>query len=364
MFRLRYPSGEEAIFRSVEELALGLRSGIIGTDTYVLDNTAHVWQPLTQHPLYPEATSLAATLNSYGDLELEPAPVAAMTASGRHRAVDTVRPVYQMASISGGELAARRQQKMLIKAGIVAGAVLIVATSGFMIWHERNQMGAAADSHSQLVTEPESSGRPVAPRASGTYWLSPGILAGRREESQARIDRALIDSSTRLWWEDLVTLDRLRSADSLRTELDRLKRWRKLSTDYRNNSFAMLKVYQDTANIQVRNDQWSLLDVNDWRSRSAFVEGPADAMKVDSLLGGLQKLYELLLAQNGDYQLRSDRAEFTNHRARIEYQRLSGILRRYGSPTPPGERVSLPLSLLRQALEGPPLPPLPPEPDQ
>lgn len=366
MFRLRYASGEEAIFRSVEELALGLRSGIIGTDTYVLDNTAHVWQPLTHHPLYQEATSLAATLNSYSDLDVEPAPavmMAPLTASGRQRAVDlTARPVYQMASISGGELAARRQQKLLIKAGIVAGAVLIVATSGFMIWRERNQSAETPESHSQLVPQ-ASPVRQAAPATSGAYWLSPGILASRREDAQARIDRSLIDSTTHLWLEDLVALGRLRSPDSLRPGLDRLRRWRKLSTDYRNNSFAMLKLYQDSANMQVRNDQWSLLDVNDWRSRAAFVEGPTDAMKVDSLLGGLEKLYELLLTQNGDYQLHPDRAEFGAHRARVEYQRLTGIIKRFGGATPPGERVSLPLSMLRQALDGPPLPPVPPDPD-
>ncbi|HWA17292.1 MAG TPA: hypothetical protein VG817_12725 [Gemmatimonadales bacterium] len=368
MFRLRYASGEEAIFRSVEELALGLRSGIIGTDTYVLDSTAHVWQPLSHHPAYQQATTLAATLHSYGDLELEPVvttPAPLTTPSGQQRAISLPSaPVYQMASISGGELEARRQQKVMIKAGIVAGAALIVALSGFMIWRERGRGNEQAESQAQVPPVPAPARRSTPSAApSGSYWLSPGILASRREDAQARIDQALIDSSTHLWWEDLTALERLRSADSLRIELERLKRWRRLSNEHRTNSFTMLKLYQDTANLQVRNDQWSLLDVNDWRSRGAFVEGPLDALRVDSLLGGLQKLYELLLAQNGQYQLAPGRAEFTAHRARVEYQRLAGILKRHGGPTPPGERVSLPLQLLRQALDGPPLPPVAPGPE-
>jgi hypothetical protein len=364
MIRLRYATGEEAIFRSVEELALGLRSGIIGTDTYVLDNSAHVWQPLTHHPLYQQATTLAATLNPYGDLELEPASLASTPPngtriSGQQRALLTQpRSVYQMASISGGELQARRHQKTLLKAGIVAGAVLVVATSAFMIWKERGRAAERAFAQAQTLPPSPAARRTTRPPASGTYWLSPGILAGRREDAQARIDHALVDSSTHLWWQGLLALERLRSADSIRVELERLKRWRRLSNDHRNASFAMLKAYQDTANIQVRNDQWSLLDVNDWRSRPAFVEGPADALRVDSLLGGLQKLYELLLAQGEDYRLEPGRAEFTNHRARVEYQRLGGILRRHGVSGGPGERTSLPLSLLREAIEGPPLPPV------
>jgi hypothetical protein len=367
MIRLRYTSGEEAIFRSVEELALGLRSGIIGIDTYVLDSTAHVWQPLAQHPLYQEACSLAATLSPYGELELEPMrtePAVGTSSSGDLRAAATsARSVYQMASISGDELQARRQQKTLLKAGIVAGAVLVVATSAFMIWKERGRAAERVLAQAQVLPSSLPARGTTSPPAGGSYWLSPGILAARREGAQARMDHALIDSTTRLWWEDLLALERLRSADSMRVELERLKRWRRLNNDYREASFAMLKAYQDTANAQVRNDQWSLLDVNDWRSRGAFVEGPADALRVDSLLGGLQKLYELLLAQRDDYRLQPGGAEFSNNRARVEYQRLGGILRRHTASGAPGERISLPLSLLREALEGPPLPPVAPQPD-
>lgn len=365
MFRLRYATGEEAIFRSIEELALGLRSGIIGTDTYVLDSTAHVWQPLVHHPCYHEATSLAATFNSYGDLELEPVPPPAPSPSGEYRAATTVpRPVYQMASISGGELRARRTQKAMLKAGIVLAAVAIVATSGFVIWRERSGAVEAGDREPRAIQPAVAPRRRAAAPTGGAYWLSPGILAARREDAQARLDRALTDSSTRLGGEDLVALERLRSADSLRTDLERLRQWRGVADRYRQHSFDMLRAYQDTANAQVSNDQWSLLDLNDWRSRLAFVEGPTDAARADSILTGLQKLYELLLAQQGQHRLQPGQAEFTTYRARIEYQRLTGILKRHG---PAGnsdrERTSLPLTLLRQGLEGPGPPPLPPEPE-
>jgi hypothetical protein len=366
MFRLRYASGEEAIFRSIDELALGLRSGIIGADTYVLDTTVHVWQPLVHHPLYQEAAALAATLSTYGELDLEPVSHIHQTPSGEQRAATiTSRPVYQMASISGGELRARRNQQALMKAGMVLGAVLLVATSGFVIWRERGRQ-SSGDREQRMAQPVPHQARQATPTPPGTaFWLSPGILASRREDAQARLDRALTDSSTRLWWEDLVSLARLRSADSLRIELERLRRWRGVTERYRQHSFDMLRAYQDTANAQVHGDQWSLLDVNDWKSRPAFVEGPSDAMRVDSLLSGLEKLYELLLAQAGRYQLDPVRATFTAYRAEVEYSRLAGILRRHGSSTGNGaERVSLPLALLRQGLDGSPLPPVPVRADQ
>lgn len=362
MFRLRYASGEEAIFRSVEELALGLRSGIIGTDTVVLDSSAHVWQPLTQHPLYPEATALAATLSSMSDLELEPAP--RIVSSGEFRSgTAPPRSVYQMVSISGGELQVRRHQKRLMKAGIVAGAVLVVAASTAVIWNERNRDHVS----SQLEVLPPPAA-PVtrrtasAPGTANAYWLSPGLLAGRRETQQARIDMALSDSSTRMMLLDLLDLARLNSPEGLREGIDLMRRWRALSRDYQETSFRMLRAYQDTANAQVRADQWSLLDVNDWKSRPAFVEGPLDAVRVDSLTHGLQRLYEILLDLKGNYTVQPGRAEFPTLRARVEYQRVMGLIDRYG-PTPANrqERVSLPLSLLRHGLEGPRLPPLPPE---
>jgi hypothetical protein len=364
MFRLRYASGEEAIFRSVEELALGLRSGIIGTDTVVLDNTAHVWQPLAQHPLYPEATALAATL-SYGDLELEPVVGASRAvSSGEFRSpIAPPRSVYQMVSISGGELQARRNQKRLLKGGIVAGAALVVALSAFMIWKERNRTSHT----SQLEVLPRPAApvarrAPAAPNTANAYWLSPGILASRREDSQARIDAVLTDSATRMGLQDLTQISRLNSPDGLREGIDLLRRWRGLSNDYQETSFRMLRAYQDSANAQVRADQWSLLDVNDWRSRPAFVEGPLDMVRHDSLAGGLQRLYEILLDLNGNYSIEPGRAEFSTLRARVEYQRVMGLIERYGpSPANQRERVSLHLSLLRHALEGPRLPPLPPE---
>lgn len=365
MFRLRYSSGEEAIFRSVEELALGLRSGIIGTDTVVLDNAAHVWQPLNQHPQYHEATALAATLNSYGDLELESMPpTQRRPSSGEFRSpVAPPSAVYQMASISGGELQARRNQKRLLKLGIFAGAALIVATSGYMIWKQ------SREEHSSVLEQPRvpppAARRPTAtPAPGGAYWLSPGLLASRRADAQLRIDRSLTDSAVRMGLENLAVVSRLTSPDSLKAGVDILRRWRSLMESYRTTSFGMLRVYQDTANIQVKLDQWSLLDANDWKSRAAFVEGPTDVLQADSLSTGLQRLYEVLLTQQGNYSFEGGRAQFSALRARVEYQRVLGLIERYG-PTPANarERVALPLSLLRHGLEGPKLPPLPPETD-
>jgi hypothetical protein len=251
----------------------------------------------------------------------------------------------------------------LLKVGIFAGAALVVATSGYMIWKQSREDHASVLEQPRMP--PPAPRRPTAtPAPGGAYWLSPGLLASRRADAQLRIDRSLTDSAVRMGLEDLASVSRLASPDSLKAGVDILRRWRSLAESYRTTSFVMLRAYQDSANAQVKLDQWSLLDANDWKSRSAFVEGPLDGLQADSLVTSLQRLYEVLLGQQGNYSFESGRAQFAALRARVEYQRVVGLLERYG-PTPANarERVSLPLSLVRHALEGPKLPPLPPESD-
>lgn len=57
MYRIRLTSGEEAVFRSVEELALAVRSGVVSPKAEVFHKAANRWLPVEVHPDYQAAVS-------------------------------------------------------------------------------------------------------------------------------------------------------------------------------------------------------------------------------------------------------------------------------------------------------------------
>jgi hypothetical protein len=52
MYRIRLTSGEEAVYRSTEELAQAVTSGLVGADSDVFHNAANRWLPIALHPDY------------------------------------------------------------------------------------------------------------------------------------------------------------------------------------------------------------------------------------------------------------------------------------------------------------------------
>ena len=104
MVRVRLASGEEAVFRSVDELALGIQSGVVSADAQVFHGKSAQWLPITSHPEYAAARELASSMVATEDPnDLEPLPTVGELVRG-----GTV-PVYQMVSQSARELAARRR---------------------------------------------------------------------------------------------------------------------------------------------------------------------------------------------------------------------------------------------------------------
>jgi hypothetical protein len=52
MYRIRLSTGEEAVYRSAEELALAVASGVVSPRCEVFHNSAHRWLPIELHPDY------------------------------------------------------------------------------------------------------------------------------------------------------------------------------------------------------------------------------------------------------------------------------------------------------------------------
>jgi hypothetical protein len=57
MYRIRLESGEEAVYRTADELALAVGSGVVGGSAEVFHNSASRWLPIDRHPDYRAAVT-------------------------------------------------------------------------------------------------------------------------------------------------------------------------------------------------------------------------------------------------------------------------------------------------------------------
>jgi hypothetical protein len=83
MYRIRLTTGEEAVFRVVEELSLGIASGVVAPDAEIYHTKSGSWLPIRSHPVYQAALEQRpialedpeATQNPASVRPAEPAPV-------------------------------------------------------------------------------------------------------------------------------------------------------------------------------------------------------------------------------------------------------------------------------------------------
>jgi hypothetical protein len=76
MYRIELASGEETVFRTIEELATAIRNGVVNTRARIYHNASQKWLPIEFHPHYKRA------------LELPASPVAPPVDSGHPRIPD------------------------------------------------------------------------------------------------------------------------------------------------------------------------------------------------------------------------------------------------------------------------------------
>jgi hypothetical protein len=94
MYRIRLTSGEEAVYRSTEELALAISTGVVDPGAEVFHKAGNCWLPIKTHPDYRVMIS--------GKQSAIPAPLPPLSRSGRRPAVPanpaprTTRPVAAM----------------------------------------------------------------------------------------------------------------------------------------------------------------------------------------------------------------------------------------------------------------------------
>ena len=60
MYRIEVAPGEETVFRTIEELAVGIRNGVITPRSRIYHNASQKWLPIGLHPHYKKALELPA----------------------------------------------------------------------------------------------------------------------------------------------------------------------------------------------------------------------------------------------------------------------------------------------------------------
>ena len=55
MYRIELAPGEETVFRTIEELAVAVRNGLVTTRCRIYHNASQKWLPIEFHPHYKKA---------------------------------------------------------------------------------------------------------------------------------------------------------------------------------------------------------------------------------------------------------------------------------------------------------------------
>ncbi len=352
MFRVRLASGEEAVFRSVEELALGITSGVVSEQAEIFHSKNQQWLPIARHPEYGAAQARAAALVAAA--ESEPSPP-------RPSEVGTGEPggpqVYQMFSYSARELAERRKPRWRQHAITAAAALLFLASLAIAFRPGRSSSDGGVW---------KSRGQADAPRATGggdgsltaQQLRAPYNLARRLTAAQAAATTDFEDSVSRLGLRDLMSPARLASPDSLRDNLARLARLRPAVAAYRGNLRRLWAAYKDTSETLTRSGAWDRLEAQEWLVRISTPEPRGDASHADQLLLVLERSFGLLATQAepprfsaGTIMLASDTAGLLYDQLRLDLRRLREV------DAPGSRRIGPPLRTLLGVIGRDSLPP-------
>lgn len=351
MMRILLASGEEAVYRTVDELAMGISSGTITADARFFDLPSQDWRAIDGHPEYHEALARAAAIAP--GFELESHPVASAMAP----VVPSIRPerrsgslqIYQMFSLSAAELQARKRPAWLLPGlAVLAAIVLLVSLTVALRGRGGSARGEEVESLA-VSAVPVSGPRLPAPSSVEAMRLAPMNLNSHLTFAVEAAGRRLSDSIDAIGARGLLTRGRLLSADSVRRTREILVAMRSLISSYRASQRNAQQAYRDTAAMLVKSGFWSKIDQQEWRVYPPVSESPQDAAQADSLLDQLGELYDLLEEQPHAYREVEGRIQFDDPASNLQYERLRAVLSRHeiSQEGIPGRPTSL--SVLRKA---------------
>lgn len=345
MFRIRLASGKEAVFRSVDELAEGIHSGIVPSTAEIFHGKTQQWLPIAVHPLYEQAFGRASTLVAEAEPDELPA---AKVKSAQEGAVQ----IYQMISKSALELAERRRPHWIAPTASVLGGLLVLIALTWVV----APAGNALHDLSRPLTAREMNGvtnsSPFSTQSLRAWDNAPSNLALRLARTADSTVHQLSTRAQLLGLGSVLDPARLGSPEMVLRTRNALFTFEALLASHRRAELDLISAYVDSAAMFTRTGAWSRTDLEEWRSRVIQAESPADAARSDSLLVTLDRLYGLLLDQEGAYQVTTSGARFTSLAAGDQYDDIRLALRRLSAARGSAEDNSGPTLASLLALVG------------
>lgn len=331
MMRILLANGEEAVYRTVDELALGISSGMITAGARFFDTSSQGWRSIDAHPEYQEALARAALLVPAADLE--PVPLLHQRQGDGPTPGQSRQAIYQMFSLSGAELRARRRLAWLLP--VAAGAAVIAAAVTIVSVVTRR--GSDVADSAQPATGPTEKPSLVEARLPEDQTveamrLAPVNLNSHQVYAMEAAGRHLGDSAMTLGIAGFLRPVRLVSQDSLRRTRAQLQILRALIASYHAAQRGVAMAYRDTATMLARTGFWSRVDQQEWKVFPSPAEPSAEAAEADSLLGLLEQLCTVLAAPGRTYLDAAGRIAFRDSLRAAEYDRIMTSLRRYELP--------------------------------
>ncbi len=327
MYRIRLASGEESVYRSIEELALAIRSGLLDEDAQVYHVRTGRWIRVAEHPHYREAIQETAYLpeeeweeyppefeaDGDGDLDLDEEPaedgedeIEAGTFDPTAPPVDDpyearISEIHWVPRDYDPERTLRWTVMTLVALAAVMGSAALVR----LAWREVPPTPAVADT----VPTPSPEQRALARfdslnltdlmrdtvSTSSNEPRSVGALMRNYQGSYREAQRDMDEALGFIGFRQPFAPGRLSGPDSLRAARRTLAAAMNVISVYRSMEVRIERSYRDTmAYVSARN-RWTLSDVERWESRDARRESFAVARHADSLLQAVDRLYQILL---------------------------------------------------------------------
>jgi hypothetical protein len=197
MYRIELSPGDETAFRSIEELAVAIRRGIVTSRARIWHNASGKWLPIEFHPHYKIAASMQLTtadlvagapvqkleLLTLGELMDPPAPPPpppapappprlSLLPRARPAPLPEPKPRKKATAKPRRAKSGRRPTRIALVGALLIGCAHLAITAGSTAFPD--EFAALAGSHRQLVTTPTVNAQQGRPETTAAAVL-PGL---------------------------------------------------------------------------------------------------------------------------------------------------------------------------------------------
>ena len=322
MYRIRLASGEEAAYKTIEELALAVQSGLLGGGASIFHSKTDRWLPVDQHPhLKGVVAPHHAHAHSSGQRRaLADKPKTTSEHIPAPNRARLARPPSRPARFQPHR---RSSANRLVYASAL-GLVLLV---GWRVSSRGTPLLSTAQSaamdpppkprgpHGRVAAVPTPSGQgsldsispspeatpPVQPEAP----LTPESLVVRYRAAYAAAQLDMANGMASIGFESFFALGRFGTADSLRASRRLLASAANVVRVYRSRELLIEHSYEDSVRYLAGTTGWSAPELRVWERRTPYKESYETAQLTDSLISEADSLFGLLAGALGRYHLRA-----------------------------------------------------------